>query len=160
VVYAGIDTSPAPGIEASEALPFAYEKLGLGKFGGHGTLAISSIITKVIKNLDVKTCGYSGLMLPVLEDFGLAERANEKTYNLQNLLLYSAVCGCGYDTVPIPGNTPAHKIENMLLDVATLANRLDKQLAARIFPAPGKKAGEMTSFDSPYLVNCRIFDVQ
>jgi len=160
VKYAGIDTSPAPGIEASEALPFAYEKLGLGKFGGHGTLAISSIITKVIKNLDVKTCGYSGLMLPVLEDFGLAERANEKTYNLQNLLLYSAVCGCGYDTVPIPGNTPAHKIENMLLDVATLANRLDKQLAARIFPAPGKKAGEMTSFDSPYLVNCRIFDVQ
>ena len=159
IKYAGIDTSPSPGIKPTESLAFAFEKLGLGRFGGRGTLAIASIVTKVIKSLAVKTCGYAGLMLPVLEDFGLAERANESSYNLQNLLLYSTVCGCGYDTVPIPGNTPVKTIESMLLDVATLATRLDKQLSARIFAVPGKSAGEMTDFNSPYLVNCRIFNV-
>ncbi|MCD4658214.1 MAG: DUF711 family protein, partial [Planctomycetes bacterium] len=157
IKYAGIDTSTAPGIKSNESLAFAFEKLGLGRFGSHGTLAISSIVTKVIKSLDVETCGYAGLMLPVLEDFGLSERATDNSYNLQNLLLYSTVCGCGYDTIPIPGNTPEKTIENMLLDIASLGIRLDKPLAARIFPIPGKNAGEMTNFNSPYLVNCRIF---
>ena len=50
-------------------------------------------------------------MLPVCEDFGLARRANEGSYNLTSLLLYSAVCGCGLDTVPIPGNVPVNRIE-------------------------------------------------
>ena len=159
IIFAGVDTSPSPGINPNESLAFAFEKLGLGRFGGHGTLAIASIVTKVIKSLDVKTCGYAGLMLPVLEDFGLSERANDTSYNLQNLLLYSTVCGCGYDTIPIPGDTPIKTIENMLLDVATLGIRLDKQLSARIFPVPGTSAGEMTDFNSPYLVNCRIFNV-
>lgn len=81
------------------------EKLGFGKFGSQGTLTISALITRVLKNLKVKTCGYSGLMLPICEDLGLATRANEETYNLSNILLYSSVCvcGCGFDTVPIPG---------------------------------------------------------
>ncbi len=160
IKFAGIDTSPSPGIKPDESLAFAFEKLGLSRFGSHGTLAIASIITKVIKSLDVKTCGYAGLMLPVLEDFGLAERANDNSYDLQNLLLYSTVCGCGYDTIPIPGDTSVKTIENILLDVATLGIRLDKPLSARIFPIAGKKAGEMTDFNSPYLVNCQIFDVK
>ncbi len=159
VKYAGIDASIASSLAANESVAFAFEKLGFGKFGCQGTLAISAMITQVLKNLTVKTCGYSGLMLPVCEDAGLAQRANENTYNLSNLLLYSSVCGCGFDTVPIPGDTTEEQIGAMLLDVASLAIKLDKQLAARLFPVPGKKAGEMSEFDSPYLVNCRIFDV-
>lgn len=98
-------------------------------------------------------------MLPVCEDVGLAARANDRTYNLTNLLLYSAVCGCGLDTVPIPGDITVEKIEAILLDMATLALKLDKPLAARLFPIPDKKAGEMTAFNSPYLVDCKIFEV-
>lgn len=81
------------------------------------------------------------------------------TYNLTNLLLYSAVCGCGLDTVPIPGDITVEKIEAILLDMATLALKLDKPLAARLFPILDKKAEEMTAFNSPYLVDCKIFEV-
>jgi len=160
IKYNGIDVSLNPGLEEHESIAFAYEKLGFGKFGNQGTLTISALITRVLKGLSVKLCGYSGLMLPVCEDRGLATRANEETYNITNLLLYSAVCGCGLDTVPIPGDTPAEKIEATLLDMATLAIKLDKPLSARLFPVPGKKAGEMTDFKSPYLVDCKILKIE
>ena len=160
IKYNGIDVSLNPGLEEHESIAFAYEKLGFGKFGNQGTLTISALITRVLKGLSVKLCGYSGLMLPVCEDRGLSTRANEETYNITNLLLYSAVCGCGLDTVPIPGDTPAEKIEATLLDMATLAIKLDKPLSARLFPVPGKKAGEMTNFKSPYLVDCKILKIE
>jgi uncharacterized protein (UPF0210 family) len=158
VRFRGIDASLAPSLKEDESIAFAYEKILPGRFGDPGTLAISSVITRVLKSLSVKTCGYSGLMLPVCEDFGLARRAGERTFNLANLLLYSAVCGCGLDVVPLPGDITVDKIEGILLEVATLATTLNKPLSARLLPAPGKKAGEMTSFNSPYLVNCRVFD--
>ncbi|MGQ4645976.1 DUF711 family protein [Lyngbya aestuarii] len=160
IEYRGIDSSLAPSLDKTESIAFAYESLGLGKFGQPGTLAISAIITRVLQSLPVKLCGYSGLMLPVCEDVGLAQRANEQTYNLTDLLLYSAVCGCGLDTVPIPGKITVEKIEAILLDMASLALKLDKPLSARLFPIPGKQAGEITEFNSPYLVDCRIFNVE
>jgi uncharacterized protein len=159
IKYKGIDTSLAPSLGKKESIAFAYEKIMDGKFGNQGTLAISGMLTRVLKSVSVKTCGYSGLMLPVCEDVGLAARANEQTYNITNLLAYSAVCGCGLDTVPIPGNITIEKITAILIDMATLAIKLDKPLSARLFPIPGKKAGEMTAFNSPYLVDCRIFNV-
>jgi uncharacterized protein (UPF0210 family) len=157
--FRGIDASLAPSLEKDESLAFAYEKLGIGKFGQPGTLAISALITGVLKSLSVKTCGYSGLMLPVCEDFGLAQRASEGTFTLTDLLLYSAVCGCGLDVVPLPGDITIEKIEAILLDMARLAITLDKPLSARLLPAPGKMAGETTRFGSPYLVDCAVFNV-
>jgi len=64
--YDGIDTSPAPGLDAS--IGQAIETLTGQPFGSATTLSACAIITKTIKNLDVKSCGYSGLMLPVIED--------------------------------------------------------------------------------------------
>ncbi|MBG1243946.1 DUF711 family protein [Nostoc sp. NZL] len=159
VNYKGIDTSLAPSLDKKNSIVFAYEKLMSGKFGHSGTLAISGMLTRVLKSVSVKICGYSGLMLPVCEDVGLATRANEQTYDITNLLLYSAVCGCGLDTVPIPGDITIEKISALLIDMATLAIKLDKPLSARLFPIPNKKAGEMTTFNSPYLVDCKIFTV-
>jgi len=160
IEYLGIDSSLAPSLQPDESIAFAYEKLGFGPFGSHGTLAISALITRVLKNLSVKTCGYSGLMLPVCEDAGLVARAGDGTYTISNLLLYSAVCGCGLDTVPLPGNISEQKLEAILLDMASLANRLNKPLSARLLPIPGKKAGEMTHFNSPYLLDCKIFNAE
>ncbi|MBF2004956.1 MAG: DUF711 family protein [Chlorogloeopsis fritschii C42_A2020_084] len=157
--YKGIDTSLTSPLDKKESIAFAYEKLIDGKFGQPGTLFISSMLTRVLKSVPVKICGYSGLMLPVCEDVGLAVRANEQTFDITNLLLYSAVCGCGLDTVPIPGDITIEKIAAILIDMATLAIKLDKPLSARLFPIPGKKAGEMTAFNSPYLVDCKIFSV-
>ncbi|MBD1936064.1 DUF711 family protein [Microcoleus sp. FACHB-68] len=160
IEYRGIDSSLAPSLDKTASIAFSYEALGIGKFGNQGTLAISAMITRVLKSLSVKLCGYSGLMLPVCEDAGLAQRANEKTYNLTNLLLYSAVCGCGLDTVPVAGNITIETLEAILIDMAALAIKLDKPLSARLFPILGKKEGEMTAFNSPYLVDCKIFKVE
>ncbi|MEA1963781.1 MAG: DUF711 family protein [Candidatus Aerophobetes bacterium] len=160
VKFKGIDVSPAPSLNEEGSIAYTFEKLGFGKFGSPATLSISSIITGVLKNLKIKRCGYSGLMLPVLEDIGLAKRNDEGLFNIDTLLVYSAVCGTGLDMIPIPGNTPLEKIEAILLDVSSLALKLNKPLSARLLPIPNKRAGEKTNFNSPYLVNCKIMKVK
>jgi len=42
-----------------------------------GTLAVCSAITKALKSVEVQLGGFSGLMLPVSEDAGLVEAANQ-----------------------------------------------------------------------------------
>jgi len=157
VWYDGMDTSVAPNPNEL-SLTKGYEASGLGRFGESGSLCVSSIITSAAKSIGVRRTGYSGLMLPPLEDYGLAHMAMD-TYTISDLLLYSAVCGVGLDTVPVPGNTPATKLAALYCDCASLAFRLDKPLTARLFPVVGKKAGEMTTFNSPYMCNGKIFEV-
>lgn len=152
--YLGTDVSPAPMADVSIAR--AFEHLGLGPFGATGTLSIAAMTTQALACVGVRQCGFSGLMFPVLEDTVLGQRNAEGVFNIQDLLLYSAVCGTGLDTVPIPGDTPRSWIERLLLDVVSLSLRLGKPLSARLFPVPGKAAGEMTQFDSPYLTNTTV----
>lgn len=157
--YGGIDVSIATSVKPDESIAYAFERLGLGKFGEVGTLAIARIITETVRDLDIKKCGYSGLMLPVLEDYGLAMRNKGGTYNLTNLLLYSSVCGTGLDTIPLPGDVSEKKLYALLLDIASLSIKLDKPLSARLMPVPNKKAGEMTEYDFEYFVNSRIMKI-
>ena len=150
--YDGIDTSPAPGLDAS--IGEAIEVLTGQRFGHVSTLSACAAITQVIQNIDIRRCGFSGLMLPIVEDKILAKRALQKTFTVSELLLYSSVCGTGLDVVPIAGDTPVEKIERLLIDVASLSHRLSrKPLSARLFPIPGKRAGEPVSFDNPYLTD-------
>jgi len=159
VKYDGIDVSIATSVVPDESIAYAFEKLGLGRFGDVGTLAVAKIITDTVKGLDIKKCGYSGLMLPVLEDYGLAERNAEGTYNLSNLLLYSSVCGTGLDTIPLPGDISEKKLFALLLDIASLSIALDKPLSARLMPIPGKRIGEMTQYQFEYFANSKIMKI-
>lgn len=152
--FGGIDLSPAPAAEDSIAA--AMERCGAGGVGGYGTLSLGAAITAGLCGTGLLTCGYNGLMLPVLEDATLARRWQERLVTGQQLLAYSAVCGTGLDTVPLPGDVSEDEIARLLLDVATLAVRLEKPLSARLFPIPGKRVGECTTFTSPYLVNTCI----
>jgi len=99
-------------------------------------------------------------MLPVLEDAVLAARSRENLFTVNDLLLYSAVCGTGLDTVPLPGDVSEDELAGILLDVAALALRLDKPLTARLMPIPGAKAGDLTAFDFEYFANGRVLDVK
>jgi uncharacterized protein len=157
VQYLGIDTSTAPGMDRS--IGAAIESLIRRPFGQPSTLQACATITAVLKTLSVRSCGYCGLMLPVLEDPVLAKRAQERRYGIQELLLYSTVCGTGLDVVPIPGNTGVDGMARLISDVATLAVRLRKPLSARLFPVPGKAAGDTVRFDDPRLAECRVFEV-
>ncbi|MGZ3674392.1 MAG: DUF711 family protein [Ktedonobacterales bacterium] len=152
--FGGVDLSPAP--MGDDSIAAAFEAVGLGAFGGAGTLAIAAALTGAIKSSALPMCGYNGLMLPVLEDRMLGERCAEGRASITSLLAYSAVCGTGLDTIPIPGDTPPEDVAALLADVASLAARLRKPLSARLFLVPGGRAGEMTAFTSPYLTNTRI----
>ena len=156
--YLGIDVSPAPGKDAS--IGAAIETLTGVPFGDYSTLAGCAAITDVLKSLRVKTCGYSGLMLPVLEDPVLARRASEGRYSVRDLLLYSTVCGTGLDVVPLPGDTPADRLAALIADVAALSTKLRKPLSARLFPVPGKSVGERAHFDDPYLTDCVVMKAE
>ena len=149
VRYGGIDSSPAP--LGDDSIAGAIEALTGAPFGEAGTLQACAMITDEIKRVPVKLCGYSGLMLPVLEDRVLARRAQEGHFGMRDLLLFSSVCGTGLDVIPLPGDTPQATVERVLLDVAAQAVKLRKALSARLFLVPGKKIGDPVRFDDPRL---------
>jgi uncharacterized protein (UPF0210 family) len=156
VKFGGIDFSLAPFPEESRSLGTAFERMGVPKVGLHGSLAAAAILAEAIDRAHFPRAGFSGLFMPVLEDSRLAERAAEGRLTVKDLLLYSAVCGTGLDTIPLPGDVTPGQIAAVLLDISSLAMRLDKPLTARLMPVPGKQAGDMTSFDFGYFANSRV----
>jgi len=156
--YAGIDISPAPGKDAS--IGAVIEELTGVPFGASSTLAACAAITDVLKSVRVKTCGYSGLMLPILEDPVLAKRASEGRFSVRELLLYSSVCGTGLDVVPLPGDIAADRLAALIADVAALSTKLRKPLSARLFPVPGKGVGQVAHYDDPYLTDCAVLKLE
>ena len=154
--FVGVDPTPAPLGEVSIAT--AIENFTGAKFGSSGTLTAARIITAAVKAVPEKQIGYSGLMVPVMEDKVMAQRWAEGTFNVDSLLAYSAVCGTGLDTIPLPGDITIEQVERIYSDVASLASKWNKPLSARLQPVPGKKAGDMTDFQDPYLFNTTIHD--
>lgn len=156
--FGGIDFSLAPYPEVARSIGHAIEKLGVDAFGGSGTLFAVAFITRTLREARFPRCGFSSLLLPVLEDYTLARRSAEELFTLDSLLLYSTVCGTGLDTIPLPGDVGVEELSAVLLDVATLALVADKPLTARLMPIPGKEPGDLTDFDFPYFANARVLD--
>ena len=180
VVYKGIDASINPGLTLPDSigagienlltlLPSANSTTISRKFGSYGTLAVVSAITSAIKLLSndnneapsIQLAGYSGLMLPVMEDLVMADRAEEQPaiYTIRDLLVFSTVCGVGLDTIPIPGDTNADDIAAIYAETASIAFRLNKPLSCRLLPMEGKSAGDYTDISSPYLCTTRVFNI-
>jgi uncharacterized protein len=152
--YAGIDPTPAPLGEVS--IGRAMEAFTGSPFGSSGTMTAAAVITRAVRSIAVKQTGYSGLMIPVMEDAVLGRRWAQNTYNADSLLAYSSVCAAGLDTVPLPGDVTEARLTQILSDVATLAFKWNKPLAARLLPVPGRKAGEQTEFNDPRMANTTI----
>jgi uncharacterized protein len=153
-IYVGVDPTPAPLGDVS--IGAAIESFTGARFGSSGTLTAARIITASVKAVPVKQTGYSGLMVPVMEDKLLAQRWAESTYNIDSLLAYSAVCGTGLDTVPLPGDVTVEQMDWIYSDVASLAAKWNKPLSARLQPIPNKKSGDRTDFQDPYLFNTTL----
>jgi len=156
VPFAGIDISLAPFPSDDRSIAAAFERLGVDWFGAPGTLFVAALITRVLKRVPLPKTGFCGLMLPVLEDSVLAKRAIEGRYGLSDLLVWSAVCGLGFDVVPLPGDITTAELRGLVLDMATLAVTLDKPLTARLMPLPGKHAGERAVFSFAYFAPAGI----
>src|SRR5215469_13017564 len=151
--YEGIDATPAPG---RASIATAFESFLGAPIRSSGSITAAGIITRDVQANTVKRTGYSGLMIPVMEDKVLAQRWAEGTFSLDSILAWSAVCAGGVDTVPLAGSTSEKQIARIIGDVTWLAYRWNKPLGARLMPSPGRSAGEMTAFTAPALVNTRI----
>ena len=152
--YLGVDPTPAPLGDVS--IGAAIESFTGAKFGSSGTLTAAHIITAAVKAVPERQVGYSGLMVPVLEDKLLSQRWAESTYDIDSLLAYSAVCGTGLDTIPLPGDITTEQMERMFSDVASLAVKWNKPLTARLQPIHNKKPGDRTEFEAPDLFNTAL----
>lgn len=160
VMFQGIDFSLAPHPDEARSIGLALEQVGLAALGGHGSLAAAAFITEALGRAQFARTGFCGLMLPVLEDAILAQRAAEARLTITELLTFSAVCGTGLDTIPLPGDVSEESLAGILLDMAALALRLNKPLTARLMPLPGKQAGDETSFQFEYFANSRVMEVR
>jgi hypothetical protein len=141
--------------------------LGLGEEQGVRVATYKDTTDKEEVQMDgeddrrIRLVGYSGLMLPVMEDVILAERAAQQppSFSLRDLLTFSSVCGVDLDTVPVPGDVTPGQVAAVYTETATLAFRLDKPLSCRLLLMKGKCAGELTDTNSPYLCNTRVFQI-
>lgn len=157
--FIGFDTSLASFPKNEFSIANAIEII-LGKpFGSSGTLSICRLLTSIMQNNNIVKTGLCGLMLPVIEDNILAKRGIEGKYGLNELLLFSAVCATGLDTVPISGKTSVKDLADCYLDLVTLANKLQKPLSARIFIEPNKNPGETIKYDWEFACKSPIFKV-
>ena len=152
--YEGIDLTPVPLKDIS--IGAAMESLLQNQIGSPGSLSAAFAVTSAVRRVQVKQAGYSGLMLPVLEDGVLAKRWEAGVIGKDALMSYSSVCSTGLDAIPLPGDISRHDLESIITDMASLAVKWHKPLSARLLPVAGKHTGEMTEFSSPYLVNIRI----
>ena len=150
-IYMGLDLSPASSQGAS--IGAAIETISKQPLGSSGTMTAVGVITSALKEIGARRTGYSGVMLPVLEDPILADRWNQGRLSLDQLLSYSAVCATGLDTIPLPGDTTVEDLARIIGDVATLSVKWNKPLSARLLPVKDKHAGEMTEFTDPFLIN-------
>ncbi len=159
IPFYGLDFSYAPFPSSACSLGGALEMLGPEKTGQVGSLAAAAILADSLDAGSWQKTGFNGLMMPVLEDSVLAQRSKDGTLTVKDLLMYSAVCGTGLDTVPLPGSASAEDLTGLLLDIAALSTRLDKPLTARLMPIPGKSAGEETNFDFGYFANGKVLEL-
>lgn len=160
VTFRGIDFSLAPYPSEMCSIGAALEGLGLPSLGSHGALFAAAFLTNALDQAHFLRTGFCGLMLPVLEDAVLAARAAEDQISTINLLMLSAICGTGLDTIPLPGDVSEDELTAILADVSALALRLDKPLTARLMPLPGKQAGDRTGFEFEYFANSRVMAPQ
>ncbi|UYA59270.1 DUF711 family protein [Pectobacterium colocasium] len=157
--FSGFDSSAAPSKNCA-SMAEVYEQMGVEYFGASGTVEVSGLLTKVFKSVkETELVGFSGLMLALTEDQGLADGSVKSNFDIRSLLTYSAVCGIGLDTVPVPGDVSIDKLSALMRDTGTMAFRLNKPLTVRVFPVPGMQAGDITNFESDDLCNCAVLAV-
>lgn len=158
--YNGIDSSLAPVPRTNQSIGLLYELLGVNNIGTFGSIAITANLTSILKrsfeNSKAKSVGFNGVMFSPLEDDWLAKQSIQQLIDCNSLLLYSTVCGCGLDMIPVPGDIFSDTLASLISDTLALSNRHKKPLGIRIVPIPGKSSNEKTSFNHDFFSDMRI----
>ena len=161
--YKGIDASLAPIPKTIQSIGLLYEFFGVSSLGNLGSLSITSRLTDFINesfNISkAKKAGFNGVMFSPLEDDWLAKQSVEGKLNIEKLMLYSTVCGCGIDMLPLPGDVFGETIASLICDVITLSYKLNKPLGIRVLPIPGKLSNDKTNFNHDFLSDMKIINI-
>ena len=145
-----VDLSLAPTPARGDSVAQILEEMGLESVGTHGTTACLAMLNDAVKKGGVmassRVGGLSGAFIPVSEDIGMIEAAEEGNLNIDKLEAMTAVCSVGLDMIAVPGDTPASTISAIIADEAAIGMINNKTTAVRIIPAPGKDVGDCVNF--------------
>lgn len=145
-----VDLSLAPTPNRNDSVGEIFEAIGLPAFGAPGSTAFLSMLNDAVKKggafASSHVGGLSGAFIPVCEDLTIAESAAAGTLNLEKLEAMTAVCSVGLDMVALPGDTSAEMLSAIIADEMAIGVINKKTTAARLIPAPGKKAGDTVRF--------------
>jgi uncharacterized protein len=164
IKYNGQDISLSPYPDENISVIETLNLLGIDSFGSNGTQFLTSYLTSILKDaintIKIKAVGFNGVMYSMLEDKLMCKAHNNKNFTIDSIILYSTVCGCGLDMLPLPGDVLEEEIASMVLDVATTSIKLNKPLGVRVLPIPNKKEGEYTSLKLDFLTNTKISEIK
>ncbi len=162
--YKGIDASLAPIPQTTQSIGLLYEFFGVSTLGNLGSLSITSRLTdfinKAFDTSKAKKAGFNGVMFSPLEDAWLSKQSVQGILDIESLMLYSSVCGCGIDMIPLPGDVFVETIASLICDVVTLSYKLDKPLGIRVLPIPGKFSNDKTNFNHDFLSDMKIINIK
>lgn len=150
VPFGIIDLSLAPTPAIGDSIAEIFQEMGLEAAGAPGTTAALAILNDNVKKGGVMASSYvgglSGAFIPVSEDHGMIEAAENGALTLEKLEAMTCVCSVGLDMIAIPGNTPASTISGIIADEAAIGMINNKTTAVRIIPAIGKDVGDKLEF--------------
>ena len=150
VPFGIVDLSLAPTPAIGDSVAHILEEMGLERCGAAGSTAALALLNDAVKKGGAMATSYvgglSGAFIPVSEDAGMIQAAQEGVLTIEKLEAMTAVCSVGLDMIAIPGDTPASTISGIIADVMAIGVINSKTTAVRIIPVPGKVVGDMVEF--------------
>lgn len=146
VPFGIIDLSLAPTPAVGDSVAQIFQAMGLEHVGAHGTTAALAMLNDCVKKGGVMASSYvgglSGAFIPVSEDAGMIEAAEQGHLTFDKLEAMTCVCSVGLDMIAIPGDTPDTTIAGMIADEMAIGMINKKTTAVRIIPVPNKQVGD------------------
>jgi uncharacterized protein (UPF0210 family) len=150
IPFGVVDLSLAPTPAVGDSVGEILRILGVDEIGAPGSTAIVALLNDAVKKggsfASQSVGGLSGAFIPVMEDAELAAAVQRGGLTIEKLEAMTCVCSVGLDMVPVPGDTSAETLAAIMADELMIGVINSKTTAARLIPAPGKKAGEQVSF--------------
>ncbi|MDT3683871.1 MAG: PFL family protein [Pseudorhodoplanes sp.] len=157
-----VDLSLAPTPAKGDSVARILEAMGLERVGTHGSTAALALLNDAVKKGGAMASsfvgGLSGAFIPVSEDEGMIEAAEQGDISLDKLEAMTAVCSVGLDMIALPGDTPAETLSAIIADEAAIGMVNKKTTAVRVIPVAGGKAGDLVEFGG-LLGHARIIPV-
>ncbi|MDL2260071.1 PFL family protein [Deltaproteobacteria bacterium OttesenSCG-928-K17] len=145
-----VDLSLAPTPQVGDSVGEIFQSLGLKAIGVPGSTALLALLNDAVKKggafASSHVGGLSGAFIPVSEDLGIGQAAEDGYLNIEKLEAMTAVCSVGLDMVSVPGDTSAATLAAIIADEMAIGMINHKTTAVRIIPVPGKKAGDKVHY--------------